>query len=194
MKYINIAFTGHRPNKLYGYDLNNPKYKQLFKILRKLLDKIDYDNPGKRIKGIVGGALGFDTLAYDSLYNKKISGEFPEYNLLKIEMAIPFKNQDVKWNHIDKVKYSFCKERSDEITYVDRLDDYKVKGVQEDIYHGAKMQKRNEYMVDNCDVLIACWSGVKKGGTYNCVKYAIENNKRIIVINPNDFKIRKYNF
>lgn len=194
MKYINIAFTGHRPNKLYGYDLNNPKYKQLFKILRKLLDKIDYDNPGKRIKGIVGGALGFDTLAYDSLYNKKISGGFPEYNLLKIEMAIPFKNQDVKWNHIDKVKYSFCKERSDEITYVDRLDDYKVKGVQEDIYHGAKMQKRNEYMVDNCDVLIACWSGVKKGGTYNCVKYAIENNKRIIVINPNDFKIRKYNF
>nr|DAF66742.1 MAG TPA: YspA [Caudoviricetes sp.] len=76
MKYINIAFTGHRPNKLYGYDLNNPKYKQLFKILRKLLDKIDYDNPGKRIKGIVGGALGFDTLAYDSLYNKKYLGNF----------------------------------------------------------------------------------------------------------------------
>ena len=56
------------------------------------------------------------------------------------------------------------------------------------------MQKRNEYMVDNCDLLIACWSGVKKGGTYNCVKYAIKNNKRIIVINPNDCKIKKYNF
>ena len=48
MEYISIAFTGHRPNRLYGYDLNNPRYKQLSKILEKLLDKIDYDNPRKR--------------------------------------------------------------------------------------------------------------------------------------------------
>ena len=194
MEYINIAFTGHRPNRLYGYDLNNPRYKQLSKILKKLLDKIDYDNPGKGLKGVVGGALGFDTLAYNTLYNKKMSGEFPEYNSLKIEMAIPFRNQNIKWNYIDKVKYSFCLEHSDKITYVDKEEKYKIKGVQEDIYHISKMQKRNEYMVDNCDLLIACWSGVKKGGTYNCVKYAIKNNKRIIVINPNDFKIKKYNF
>ena len=148
MEYINIAFTGHRPNRLYGYDLNNPRYKQLSKILKRLLDEIDYDNPGKGLKGIVGGALGFDTLAYNTLYNKKISGEFPEYNSLKIEMAIPFRNQNIKWNYIDKVKYSFCLEHSDKITYVDKEEKYKIKGVQEDIYHISKMQKRNEYMVD----------------------------------------------
>ena len=34
MEYINIAFTGHRPNRLYGYDLNNPRYKQLSEILK----------------------------------------------------------------------------------------------------------------------------------------------------------------
>ena len=44
MEYISIAFTGHRPNRLYGYDLNNPRYKQLSKILKELLDKIDYDD------------------------------------------------------------------------------------------------------------------------------------------------------
>ena len=126
MEYINIAFTGHRPNRLYGYDLNNPRYKQLSKILKELLDKIDYDNPGKGLKGIVGGALGFDTLAYNTLYNKKISGEFPEYNSLKIEMAIPFRNQNIKWNYIDKIKYSFCLEHSDKITYVDKKDKYTV--------------------------------------------------------------------
>ena len=65
MEYINIAFTGHRPNRLYGYDLNNPRYKQLSKILKELLDKIDYDNPGKGLKGIVGGALGYGIGSYN---------------------------------------------------------------------------------------------------------------------------------
>jgi uncharacterized phage-like protein YoqJ len=47
------------------------------------------------------------------------------------------------------------------------------------------MQKRNEYMVDNSDIVIAVWDG-SKGGTYNCVKYAEKLGKKIIVINPKE--------
>ena len=45
------------------------------------------------------------------------------------------------------------------------------------------MQKRNEYMVDLADKVIAVWNG-STGGTYNCVKYAEKCGKEIIRIVP----------
>ena len=45
------------------------------------------------------------------------------------------------------------------------------------------MQKRNEYMVDLADRVIAVWDG-SKGGTANCVKYAEKVGKEIIRIEP----------
>lgn len=45
------------------------------------------------------------------------------------------------------------------------------------------MQKRNEYMVDLADRVIAVWDG-SKGGTATCVKYAEKVGKEIIRIEP----------
>lgn len=52
-------------------------------------------------------------------------------------------------------------------------------------YASWKMQKRNEWMVDRCDILVSVWDGTE-GGTYNCVNYAIGKNKQIIRINPKE--------
>lgn len=42
-----------------------------------------------------------------------------------------------------------------------------------DIYPGPQCyQKRNEWMVDNADVVMAYWNGKETGGTFNCLKYA----------------------
>lgn len=42
-----------------------------------------------------------------------------------------------------------------------------------DIYPGPGCyDKRNRWMVDNADVVMAYWTGKEKGGTFNCVKYA----------------------
>lgn len=40
-----------------------------------------------------------------------------------------------------------------------------------DHYEADVMQKRNEYMVDHSDIVLAVWNG-KKSGTENCIKYA----------------------
>lgn len=40
-------------------------------------------------------------------------------------------------------------------------------------------QKRNEWMVDNADAVMAYWSGKETGGTWNCVKYARKVKKPI---------------
>ena len=46
-----------------------------------------------------------------------------------------------------------------------------------------KMQKRNEWMVDNCDAVIAVWDGAP-GGTANTVDYARKLGKSVLVIDP----------
>ena len=45
------------------------------------------------------------------------------------------------------------------------------------------MQKRNRYMVDSSDIIIAVWNG-KPSGTGNTVRYAQEQEKTVIVIDP----------
>lgn len=52
---VKIAITGHRPDKLGGYDWSNPTRQNLF---RRLCDVLKL-YPSSEL--IVGGALGFDT-------------------------------------------------------------------------------------------------------------------------------------
>ena len=54
----------------------------------------------------------------------------------------------------------------------------------QDPYAVWKMQKRNIWMVDQSNVVVAVWNGEKSGGTYNCIKYAIEKKKPVLVIHP----------
>jgi uncharacterized phage-like protein YoqJ len=45
-------------------------------------------------------------------------------------------------------------------------------------YEVWKMQKRNEAMVDDCDLVLALWNG-EAGGTGNCVRYAGKKGKTV---------------
>lgn len=171
------AFTAHRPNKLYGYNIYTPKYYKLGRLIRKkcinLIENQDISN------FISGGALGGDTISF--LVINKLKNIYPN---IKNILAIPFKNQPIKWsNQIDINRYNKIKSLADEIIYVDTLEQYKIKGYQKDIYYPAKMQKRNEFMCDKADILIAVWDG-SKGGTANCVRYMKKLGKEIIRIDP----------
>lgn len=44
--------------------------------------------------------------------------------------------------------------------------------------------RRNEYMVDNSDFIVAVWDGSKKSGTGACVEYALRKEKRVYRIDP----------
>ena len=44
--------------------------------------------------------------------------------------------------------------------------------------------KRDRMMVNDCDVLLAVWDGIEKGGTWETIKYAKSKGKVIIYI-PN---------
>jgi uncharacterized phage-like protein YoqJ len=50
-------------------------------------------------------------------------------------------------------------------------------------YAPWKMQRRNTWMVDQCDCLLAVWDG-SDGGTANCVRYAERIGRPLVRINP----------
>ena len=151
-----IGITGHRPSKLGGYKLPNPTYISICQQLQELLIKYN------ATKVISGMAIGFDQwAAFVSIKNK-----------IPFIAAIPFLNQECKWQSKDQEIYHKLLLKADDVVIVSDGE-----------YSAFKMQIRNEYIVDNCDLLIAAFDGVEVGGTYNCIQYAKSKSKRIEYLN-----------
>lgn len=60
------------------------------------------------------------------------------------------------------------------------------KTVISEYYFRGCMQKRNRYMVDKADIVLAIWNGRCAGGTWNTIKYARSRNKSIKYIMVNE--------
>lgn len=181
---LKISFTGHRPDKLGGYDWNSEKNKKIRDKLRETIIEIMAKSEEKQFHFISGGALGIDQFAFYVVDSIADNSDLDRICFIN-ELAIPFSSQACKWQYESAKIYEKQKSIADICTYVDRLDKYKIKGYEEDKYYPAKMQKRNEYMVDNADIVIAVWDGTK-GGTCNCVRYAKKLGKDIVIINPKE--------
>jgi len=163
---MKIAITGHRPNKLGNdYDLTSPLMLKIKSRIHKVIDHhiMNLLPSDEDVTLITGMALGIDTLFAKIAIESK----------LPFIAAIPCIGQEKMWPDKSKDVYRsilanpFCKRHL----------------VSETGYDNSVMQKRNIWMVDNCDLLIAVWDGTS-GGTANCVKYAESIGKEITRINP----------
>ena len=146
-----VAGTGHRPDKMPdGY---HPRTLDLMKrTARSFLNTL----PG--VEGIItGGALGWDT----ALALVAIEEGIP------LTLAMPFVGQERKWREADQKVYRWITRRASRVEVI-------CKGG----YSPAKMQTRNQWMVDHCDRLLALWDGTD-GGTANCLLYA-EGEHRLV--------------
>lgn len=156
------AVTGHRPDKLGGeYDLKGPYSGYIRDQLRQEIELYNIET------AISGMALGVDTL----------------WALLALDMglnltaAIPFKGQESRWPEKSKKVFN------------DILSHPRTKQVivSDGGYGSWKMQVRNVWMVDHCDILFAVWDGTK-GGTGNCVEYARKVHRKMDIIKPDGWK------
>lgn len=164
---FNICFTGHR--NLDNYNWKTQKTinigKSLIKLIKDLESTIDFNN----LTGFIfGGALGFDTLSFYVIHKN-----FPQYKKI---LCLPYKEMYNKWNKEEQQRHLYMKGYADKIIYVDEY--YKMKNIGK--YSYDKLQKRNEFMVDHSDMLIA-YLEYEKSGTGNCINYAKKNN--IIITN-----------
>jgi uncharacterized phage-like protein YoqJ len=151
-----IAFTGHRPQKLGGYVLPNKTYTWVCQELQSLLLEL---KPESVISGM---ALGFDQ--YAAFVAQRLN--------IPVIAAIPHENQQAIWTIKQQNAYDNLLSKCQ-----------KVKLVSLGTYSAHKMQLRNEWMVDSCDLLISCYDGTA-GGTRNCVNYAAQIPKPRINLNP----------
>ena len=159
-----LGITGHRPEHInFEWNYNGPVSKW---IKDELAKKFAIYKPESVMSGM---ALGVDTIAA----------------LLAIELCIPiiavipFLGQESKWN--EKQKALYHKILAHKLCI--------VKIVCEPGYAAWKIQRRNEWLCNECDNLIAVWDG-SEGGTKNTILYAESIQKEIEYINLDVKKIK----
>lgn len=145
-----VAGTGHRPSKLGGYD------KEATDKLIKVADM--YLGTARPSEVISGMALGWDqALAWAAIRLH-----------IPLVAAIPFEGQENMWPVQSKANFHTILKHAKDVVYVS-----------EPGYAPWKMQVRNQWMVNSCDVVLALWDG-SDGGTANCVRYAEQAEKPIV--------------
>ena len=115
---------------------------------------------------ITGMALGVDMYAAEIVLDLK-----SKYPHITLESAIPCETQAIKWSVASRERYYNIAAKCDKETMLQRE------------YTPDCMDKRNRYMVDHADYILAVWNGCPSG-TGNTVRYAHKKGKSIIVINP----------
>ena len=89
---IKLTVTGHRPNKLYGYNYKDPRYQALYHMLIDRILKAINEDENHEVLCISGMALGADMIFAFAAIHLKSKG----YNV-HLLAAIPFKGQESRW-------------------------------------------------------------------------------------------------
>ena len=162
-----IGVTGHRPEKLYGYDLTEPRWVKLKELFKKVLLK------EKATAGVTGMALGTDQVFAMSVLELKEQG----YDI-KLVTMLPFKEYSCKWPMESQILFKNILDKADRINYVSSS----LQNV------GYSLQKRNEALVGVVRKLICVWDG-SPSGTKRCIEYADSNGVPLIPVNPRTIEL-----
>lgn len=143
-----VAGTGHRPEKLGGYDPSI--HARLVTVAHRWLESVDHGHG--HIEFVISGmALGWDQAICEACIR---------YGL-PFDAYVPFKGQEGRWQKPARDNYEYLLAMARNVQYISGAG-----------YAGWKMQKRNIAMVDACTDVLALYDGSLTGGTYNCITYA----------------------
>ena len=149
------AFTGHR-----WYDSSRKQ-----SVIEKLEGCVREAYKNGITNFISGMAIGFDLLAAELVLSLK-----QECPAITLTATLPFCEQASRFNERDKSRYYKCLSQADDIVILS--NDYTAKCYLE----------RDRFMVEHSSLLIACYDGRNKGGTFWTVNYAARIGKNVINI------------
>lgn len=152
MREQTVCFTGHR--KIPA--LQNISIRRKLKKTLEMLIEEGYCFFG------AGGALGFDTLAAQTVLELK--KDFPQ---IKLILVLPCLSQADRWVEKDKAIYEDIKDKADKVVYTSQE------------YTRDCMFKRNRHLVDGSSLCV-CYLTERSGGTAYTVDYARKQGLTII--------------
>lgn len=166
------CFTGGRPQNLpCGFNEQNPNCIQLKALLKKEIEVLITE---KEITHFISGmSLGVDQWAAEIVLELKKT-----YPYITLESAISYEEQAVDWRVDQQERYYTIARQCDTETIL------------QGAYTTDCKKKRNRYMVDHSQIVIAVWNG-RLRGTGSAIKYARACNREIVCINPQTLQVEK---
>lgn len=149
---VAAGVTGHRPDKIGGWDPLHPSVESVKKALRSALIEIW---PKHLVTGM---ALGVDQWA---------AQEALELGIPFIA-ALPCDDMEKAWPMPSQQRFHVLLKQARQTVIVSSGP-----------YKPWKLQRRNEWVVDNCGILLAVHDG-SGGGTFNCLSYAESVQRNIL--------------
>ena len=166
-KSTTCCFTGHRPEKLpWGMDETDERCIRLKARLYQVVENAYLD--GMR-HFICGMAQGSDLYFGEAVL--RLRQCYPEVTL---EAARPCETQARSWPERDQKRYEEILDQCDYETLVQHT------------YSRGCMQRRNRYMVDHSQLVIAVYNGEPKGGTAQTLAYALKNRIKTYILKPEE--------
>ena len=161
--------TGHRPKGFpFPRDNENLIYMNYCLTLYDKVKELIFEGADEFISGMAEGVdvdfANIVLLLRDEYYN------------IKLEAALPYPPRQHK-----KIT-EYIQDFESILINCDK------KTIISNNYSQGCMQKRNKYMVDKSDIILAVWNGEKKGGTWSTIEYALSKNKPIHYIMLNEIQ------
>ena len=159
------AFTGHRPEKMpWGKDENGPLGIE-FKF--RLREALEYLIGRGYTDFLSGGSRGFDLMAAEIVLSLRET-----YPWIRLTMVCPWNGQADKWDEEDRERWQAILEESDKVVYISGH------------YEKSVYFRRNAYLVDNAQMLLACYNGDQRSGTGQTIRYAHRKGIRVSILRP----------
>ncbi len=154
MKEDACCFTGHRDIPPEILPALAAKLEAV--VLELIADGIRYF--------YAGGALGFDTLAAETVL--RLRDQFPQIQLI---LALPCREQTRGWSAASVERYGSILRRANKVIYTSEH------------YNRGCMQRRNRFMVDHSTVCVAYCTRAAGGSAYT-LQYARKSGLRILLV------------
>jgi len=159
------AFTGHRAKKVLGIcNERSPAFLMVHCALEAAI--LQAAAEGYTIFRS-GGAMGMDLWCAEIVLHLKA-----EYPQLQIHFILPCETQANDWPENWRERYFRALAEADKVTYIQAR------------YTHDCMFRRNRFLVDGAQLVIAYYDGRPTGGTAYTVRYATKKGVPVRNINP----------
>lgn len=161
------SFSGYRPSKLpFRWDKKSADYRRIQELIRD--EVAAFAQNGVRFFQ-TGMARGIDLMCGETVL--ELRKKYP----IELICAVPCLNQYAGWSGEDRDTYHRLIREAANVIQITGEN-----------YSNGCMLKRNRYLVDTAQYLIAVFDG-KKGGTMFTVNYAKQKKRTIVILNPVDY-------